>query len=204
MTLTPIFLLFVLTHIVAVVYPIVVHVPEMGAHAARTTSDVSLGASGLGTLGLVFLVLRAYSMGAGTFTGIEAVSNAMPILREPRVHTAKLTMRYMAISLAFMAAGLMIGYILYDVRSEAGRTLNATLFNRITEGWGPAGPGFRDRDPALRGGLPLRRGADRLPRRAAGPLLHVHGPLVSPAVQPPERAVRHQERARTHRHRGAA
>ena len=142
MTLTPIFLLFVLTHIVAVVYPIVVHAPEIGSHAATTTSDVNLGASSLGTLGLVLLILRAYSMGAGTFTGIEAVSNSMPILREPRVHTAKLTMRYMAFSLAFMAAGLMIGYILYDVRSEAGRTLNATLFNRITEGWGPLGPVF--------------------------------------------------------------
>jgi amino acid transporter len=141
-TLTPIFLLFMITHVVAIVYPIVVHVPELAAHAARTSSEVNMGASGLGTLGMVFLILRAYSMGAGTYTGIEAVSNAMPILREPRVHTAKATMRYMAISLSFMAAGLMIGYILYDVRSEAGRTLNATLFNRITEGWGPLGPVF--------------------------------------------------------------
>ena len=57
-------------------------------------------------------------MGAGTFTGIEAVSNAMPILREPRVATAKKTMRYMAASLAFMAAGLMIGYILYDLKAS--------------------------------------------------------------------------------------
>jgi len=141
-SLTPIFLLFVLTHVVAVVYAVVVHVPELGSHAARTSNEVSVGTSGLGFLGMVFLILRAYSMGAGTFTGIEAVSNAMPILREPRVHTAKRTMRYMAISLAFMAAGLMIGYILYDVRHEAGRTLNATLFNRITEGWGSAGPVF--------------------------------------------------------------
>jgi amino acid transporter len=142
LSLTPIFLLFMITHVVAIIYPVVVHVPELAAHAARTSNEVSLSASGLGTLGMVFLILRAYSMGAGTYTGIEAVSNAMPILREPRVHTAKATMRYMAISLAFMAAGLMIGYILYDVRSEAGRTLNATLFNRITEGWGPLGPVF--------------------------------------------------------------
>jgi amino acid transporter len=141
-TLTPIFLLFMITHVVAIVIPVVVHVPELAAHAARTSREVSTGVSGLGTLGLVFLILRAYSMGAGTYTGIEAVSNAMPILREPRVHTAKRTMRYMAISLAFMAAGLMIGYILYDVRAEAGRTLNATLFSRITAGWGPFGPVF--------------------------------------------------------------
>ncbi len=142
MTLTPIFLVFLFTHAVAIIYPIVVHVPDLGAHAARTSNEVNLGVSGLGTLGVVFLILRAYSMGAGTFTGIEAVSNAMPILREPRVHTAKKTMRYMAVSLALMAAGLMVGYILYDVRSEAGRTLNATLFNRVIEGWGPLGPVF--------------------------------------------------------------
>ena len=49
--------------------------------------------------------MRAYSMGAGTYTGIEAVSNGLPILREPRVQTAKRTMRYMAASLAFMAVG---------------------------------------------------------------------------------------------------
>jgi len=140
--LTPIFLLFVLTHIVAVVYPIVVHIPDLGAHAARTSSEVSAGSAGIGTLAMVFLILRAYSMGAGTFTGIEAVSNAMPILREPKVITAKRTMRYMAGSLAFMAAGLMIGYILYDLRSQPGRTMNAVLFTRITDGWGPAGAVF--------------------------------------------------------------
>ncbi|HET6450104.1 MAG TPA: APC family permease [Spirochaetia bacterium] len=137
--LTPIFLVFLLTHVVAVVYPLVVHLPELQTHAARTTSAVTAGTAGLGTLGVVFLLLRAYSMGAGTFTGIEAVSNAMPILREPRVHTAKLTMRYMAGSLAFMAAGLMVGYILYDLRAEPGRTMNAVLLLRLTQGWG--GPG---------------------------------------------------------------
>jgi amino acid transporter len=142
MSLTPIFLLFLITHVVAIVYPLVVHLPRLGDYAARTVTEVNVGVSGLGTLGVVFLILRAYSMGAGTFTGIEAVSNAMPILREPRVATAKKTMRYMAVSLAFMAAGLMVGYILYDVKSEAGRTLNATLFNRIIEGWGPLGPLF--------------------------------------------------------------
>ena len=202
MSLTPIFLLFLLTHLVAVIYPLVVHLPELGAHVARTATEVNLGVSGIGTVGVVFLILRAYSMGAGTFTGIEAVSNAMPILREPRVATAKKTMRYMALSLALLAAGLMVGYILYDVRSEPGRTLNATLFNRIIDGWGPAGTGVRDRGAAFRGGVPLRRGPDRVSQRAAGPLLHVHGPLVPAAVQPPQRAVRDQERACPHGDRG--
>jgi amino acid transporter len=142
MTLTPIFLLFILTHIVAVIYPIIVHLPEFPALASRTAAEVQQTTSQIGTFGVLFLILRAYSMGAGTYTGIEAVSNAMPILREPRVHTAKRTMRYMAASLAFLAAGLMVGYLLFDVRHQPGRTLNATLFSRITEGWGPVGPVF--------------------------------------------------------------
>ncbi|HUJ76941.1 MAG TPA: amino acid transporter, partial [bacterium] len=129
-------------HVVAILYALAVHLPDLQAHAARTTRAVSAGTAGLGTLGVVFLILRAYSMGAGTFTGIEAVSNAMPILREPKVHTAKLTMRYMAASLAFMAAGLMVGYILYDLRAEPGRTLNATLFTHVVAGWGETGNVF--------------------------------------------------------------
>ncbi len=141
-TVTPIFLVFILTHIVAVLYPIFFHLQDVPALVTRTTDDVRQTTSQLGKLGLVLLVLRAYSMGAGTYTGIEAVSNAMPILREPRVHTAKRTMRYMAVSLAFLAAGLMVGYLLFDVRHEAGRTLNATLLSRMAAGWGPLGPVF--------------------------------------------------------------
>jgi len=85
---------------------------------------------------VVFLVLHAYSMGAGTFTGIEAVSNGLPILREPRIQTAKRTMRYMAFSLSVMVMGLMVSYVLYRVGPAPGKTLNAILFERIASGWG--------------------------------------------------------------------
>lgn len=142
MTLTPVFLIFIVMHVIAVVYALVSNVPQFGVLASRTADEVRHTTAEVGTFGVLFLILRAYSMGAGTFTGIEAVSNAMPILREPRVKTAKRTMRYMALSLAFLAVGLMIGYLIFDVRHEAGKTLNATLFRRITEGWGPLGGFF--------------------------------------------------------------
>ena len=51
-------------------------------------------------------------------------------------------MRLMAISLAFMAAGLMIAYVLYNVAHEPGKTLNATLFENITKSWGTFGTYF--------------------------------------------------------------
>ena len=64
----------------------------------------------------MLLFLHAYSMGAGTYTGIEAVSNSMPVMREPRVQTGQRTMRLMAISLALTAGGLMVAYLLLDIR----------------------------------------------------------------------------------------
>ena len=75
-------------------------------------------------------------MGAGTFTGIEAVSNGMPILREPKVITARKTMILMAISLSFLVLGLMVAYSLYNVQISSHKTLNAVLFDSITSNWG--------------------------------------------------------------------
>jgi amino acid transporter len=138
--LVPIFLLFLVTHTFAIIFALGSHVPEIGATVQSTLVDTRAATAQLGTFGVFVLVMRAYSMGAGTYTGIEAVSNGLPILREPRVQTAKRTMRYMAVSLAFMAAGLMIGYLLFGVTKVTGRTLNAVLMERIAAGWGA--PGF--------------------------------------------------------------
>ncbi len=80
--------------------------------------------------------MRAYSMGAGTYTGIEAVSNGLPVLRDPKVQTGKRTMKYMAYSLAVMVLGLMISYMLFDVNLAPGKTLNAVLFDNLTQQWG--------------------------------------------------------------------
>ena len=48
--------------------------------------------------------IHAYSLGSGTYTGLEAVSNNVNRLREPRVVTGKWTMFYMAVSLSMTAA----------------------------------------------------------------------------------------------------
>jgi hypothetical protein len=136
----PIFLLFLVTHTFAIIFALGAHVTEIGAAVQSTIVDTRAATAQLGTFGVFVLVMRAYSMGAGTYTGIEAVSNGLPILREPRVQTAKRTMRYMAASLAFMAAGLMIGYLLFGVTKVPGKTLNAVLMGRVASGWGA--PGF--------------------------------------------------------------
>ena len=69
-----------------------------------------------GAGGLLLLFVRAYSLGGGTYTGIEAVSNGLPVMREPKVRTAKRTMVYMATSLALTASGLLLCYLLLPDR----------------------------------------------------------------------------------------
>ncbi|UJX42223.1 APC family permease [Desulfovibrio sp. JY] len=143
MALVPIFMLFVVTHAVALGYGIFSHAGAMPAVAARMTQDVATADRELGLMGMFLLVLHAYSMGAGTYTGIEAVSNGLPILREPREKTGKRTMLYMALSLALTVIGIIACYLLFEVRPQEGKTLNAVLFGAVTAGWGPTlGGGF--------------------------------------------------------------
>jgi amino acid transporter len=135
--LIPIFLLFLVTHLFVIVYSLVTHAHEFGAVISTTITDVNLTRAEIGTFGMFVLLMKAYSMGAGTYTGIEAVSNGLPMLREPKVETAKKTMKYMAISLATVAVGLMLGYLLYRVQFHPGKTLNAVLLENVTSGWNP-------------------------------------------------------------------
>ncbi|HUJ73500.1 MAG TPA: APC family permease, partial [bacterium] len=137
--LVPVFLLFLVTHAFAILYGLVVHAPQFASVAGATVNATRTATTQLGAFGVFVLIMRAYSMGAGTYTGIEAVSNGLPILREPRVQTAKRTMRYMAASLAFMAVGLIVGYLLFGVTKVEGRTRNAVLMDRIAQGWGTPG-----------------------------------------------------------------
>lgn len=75
------------------------------------------------------LFMRAYSLGAGTYTGLEAVSNNVNILAEPRVKTGSLTMLYMAISLSLVAGGIILLYLLWGAHPVPGQTLNAVVLN---------------------------------------------------------------------------
>ena len=132
--LVPVFLLFILTHIILVVAGL------MGSETAvpiatQVREGWRASSSQLGLIGVLLLAARAWSLGGGTYTGIEAVSNAMPILREPRVKTARVTMIYMALSLAIMASGLLMGYLLVDIHPVSGQTLNAVLASRVSENW---------------------------------------------------------------------
>lgn len=137
--LVPVFVLFLVTHallLAVAIFGNAGHVSEtaheVGRSLARTTAA-------LGTFGALKLFVHAYSMGGGTYTGIEAVSNGVGMMREPRVPTAKRTMVLMAVSLAVTAGGILLAYLLVGVRPEEGKTMNAVLFERVLGGFAPGG-----------------------------------------------------------------
>lgn len=132
--LVPVFLLFIVTHAVALLGTFVFHFHQIPTVAAHTVGGLREGLSTIGVGGLLLLFAQAYSRGAGTYTGIEAVSNGLQIMREPRVATAKRTMLYMAISLAVTAGGILLCYLLLDVKPVAGKTLNAVMFEALPFG----------------------------------------------------------------------
>jgi amino acid transporter len=133
--LVPIFLTFVITHAFVILYAVFGHLSNVPETVNATFNEVSKASAQMGVLGMLALILKGYSMGAGTYTGIEAISNGVGILREPKVKTAKKTMSYMTWSLSFMVLGLMLAYIFFNVKPEAGKTLNALLLDGITLGW---------------------------------------------------------------------
>ena len=118
--LIPVFVVFVVTHIFVIFFAIFTHLNSVPEVLQSTAQNLRVARGELGLLGMLLMMLRAYSLGAGTYTGIEAVSNGLPILREPKVQTGKRTMAYMAASLAFTATGLMFAYLLLHVEHQAG------------------------------------------------------------------------------------
>lgn len=131
--LTPVFLLFVLTHAILIIGGIVGHASQFPQTMVAAKSGLSDGLATLGVGGLLLRFIHAYSLGGGTYTGIEAVSNGLAIMREPRVKTAKRTMLYMSTSLAFTASGLLFCYLLWQVAPVPGKTINAILVEKFVQ-----------------------------------------------------------------------
>jgi amino acid transporter len=139
LTLTPFFLLFLATHAILIGGGILLHAPQIPETLATAGKGFNDGVATLGLGGVFLLFLHAYSLGGGTYTGIEAVSNGLSIMREPRVETGKRTMMYMAASLAITASGLLLCYLLWNVTYVQGKTMNAVLAERFVGGasYGP-------------------------------------------------------------------
>lgn len=140
LVLLPIFIGFVVLHLGLIVYGVAVHAGDLPTLLPDTVSQTASLSHNLGWVFVASLLLRAYSLGGGTYTGLEAVSNNVNMIAEPRVRGGKWTMFYMASSLAFTAGGIILLYVLWGAKHVEGQTLNAVVFHNIIGrlGWGSA------------------------------------------------------------------
>ncbi len=142
--LLPIFLGFVITHGILIAWGIAAHASGLPALIPDAISDTRQLSSEAGWIFVAALVLKAWSLGGGTYTGIEAVSNNVQHLTEPVVRTGKHTMMIMAASLAITAGGIILLYLLWSVAPAHGLTLNAVVFGQILSEMG-----FQDGDHVI-------------------------------------------------------
>jgi len=135
MVLAPIFLVFIAAHALLLGYGLFAHAPQIAPVTDGIQAGLSRDLAAIGLVGVLAIFFRAYSLGGGTYTGIEAVANGMQIMREPKVKTGKRTMAYMAISLAVLSGGLFVCYLLWNIHPVPGQTLNAVLATSVFSDW---------------------------------------------------------------------
>jgi amino acid transporter len=83
----------------------------------------------------VLLILRAFSSGATAMTGIEVISNAVPVFKPPEADNARTTLSWMMVLLVSMFVGvLVIAYL--DGASPGGQTVLSQIAHD-TVGSGP-------------------------------------------------------------------
>ncbi|MCP5420917.1 MAG: APC family permease [Gammaproteobacteria bacterium] len=138
--LLPIFLGFFISHALLIAYGIYVHGARLPNLIPDTLTETTTMTHEFGWVFVASLFLRAYSLGGGTYTGLEAVSNNVNVLAEPRVKTGQLTMFLMAASLSLTAGGIILLYLLWAVQPLPGQTLNAVAFAAIIENVGYVSP----------------------------------------------------------------
>ena len=92
--LAPIFIVFIGTHLL--LFAAMANFSEQVGAVSQLAKDAyQRDVASIGRWGILLIFLRAYSLGGGTYTGLEAVSNGLQIMREPKVKTARRTMLYM-------------------------------------------------------------------------------------------------------------
>ncbi|MDP3740213.1 MAG: APC family permease [Hyphomonadaceae bacterium] len=128
LVLAPIFFGFLLTHVVLIVFGLWAKRDELVSAVVNAESHVNSVTADGGTWALIAIIATAYAAGAGTYTGIEALSNNAHALKQPRAKTGAQAMALIAVSLAVVAGGIMLLYTAWLPTLEPGKTLNAVVF----------------------------------------------------------------------------
>lgn len=79
----------------------------------------------------IFLLLRAFSSGCSALTGIEAISNGIPLFKEPTQRNAKITMIWMSLILGVFFLGITFLSHLLGVIPHEGETTISLLSSSV-------------------------------------------------------------------------
>ncbi len=141
--LAPVFFLFLLTHILLIAGGLVARADHLveGVVVAERTAERVIGQDGLWAL--LAILGAAYASGAGTYTGIEALSNNSHTLKPPRAKTGARAMALIAVTLAIVAGGIMLLYTVWLPTPVEGKTLNAVVFGDTLATLFPNSPWFQ-------------------------------------------------------------
>jgi amino acid transporter len=83
-------------------------------------------------VGGAWLLLRAFANGCTAMTGVEAVSNAVPVFREPRVRNAQRTLATIVVILAFLLVGVALLSRAYHIgATEPGRRAYESVLSQM-------------------------------------------------------------------------
>ena len=100
------------------------------AHVGQTISGVS-----------IILLLRAFTSGSASLTGVEAISNSVPFFKKPKAKNAASTLTIMALILGIMFAGITFLNYWVGVVPAKGVTTLAQMAQAIL-GNSPVGQAF--------------------------------------------------------------
>jgi len=79
----------------------------------------------------LFLILRAFSSGCTALTGIEAISNGIPLFKQPSQKNAKITMAWMAIILGFLFLSITLLCHFFNIIPKEGETAVSLLSHAV-------------------------------------------------------------------------
>ncbi|MFM0513760.1 APC family permease [Paraburkholderia sp. RL17-373-BIF-A] len=129
--LLPVVLAFLPSHGFLIVYGIASSANSVPAAVTHTVTGAHGLSQQIGWPLVAALLLRAYSLGGSSFTGIEAIANNVNLLARPRYRTGRTTLLSVALMLGFIAGGILLLFTLRGVRPVYGQTLNAVAFGTV-------------------------------------------------------------------------
>ncbi len=79
----------------------------------------------------IFIILRSFATGCSAMTGVEAISNGIPIFRKPKTRNAAMTLTWMALILGSLFLGITLLAMTYGVQAEPSG--NPTVIAKIAQ-----------------------------------------------------------------------